>query len=331
MTSLLHILNGDTTAALLARTGLPGDRLPFREALISGPAPRDVSADVWRSVRAEHLAAESGSARTDVEAALLAQERALEGFRDYEEVVLWFEHDLFCQANLVYLLSWLAEREPADTRISLVCVGEFPGVRDFRGLGQLAPDQLASLFETRREVGDESLTATVAWSAWRSPEPTAIERLIGHEMPGMPFLKAALGLHLARFPSPRDGLGRIERLALQLVEAGYADFGGLFEAFGEREPGYGLGDVQFRRVFERLKGANEPLLAREDSGDASGARYRLTPAGERVLGGEADHIALNGIDLWLGGVHLRDGASLWRWDPEASRLLQTGQGAPPGH
>jgi len=33
-----------------------------------------------------------------------------------------------------------------------------------------------------------------------------------------------------------------------------------------------------------------------------------------VLAGRADQIALNGIDRWIGGVHLtgRDGG--WRWD-----------------
>ncbi len=35
-------------------------------------------------------------------------------------------------------------------------------------------------------------------------------------------------------------------------------------------------------------------------------------AGE--LAGRTDHMALNGIDRWMGGVHLTDGR--WRWDPQ---------------
>jgi hypothetical protein len=43
-------------------------------------------------------------------------------------------------------------------------------------------------------------------------------------------------------------------------------------------------------------------------------RLRLTAAGGRVLRGQADHVALNGIDRWVGGVHLRGPEARWRWD-----------------
>jgi hypothetical protein len=45
---------------------------------------------------------------------------------------------------------------------------------------------------------------------------------------------------------------------------------------------------------------------------------RLTAAGARVLAGEADYVRLNGIDRWLGGVHLvaepGAGTPIWRWN-----------------
>jgi hypothetical protein len=43
----------------------------------------------------------------------------------------------------------------------------------------------------------------------------------------------------------------------------------------------------------------------------------VTGTGAAVLAGRGDHIALNGIDKWLGGVQLT-GAAVWRWD--GSRL-----------
>jgi len=33
-----------------------------------------------------------------------------------------------------------------------------------------------------------------------------------------------------------------------------------------------------------------------------------------VLAGKADHITLNGIDRWIGGVHLFGNQVPWRWD-----------------
>jgi hypothetical protein len=41
----------------------------------------------------------------------------------------------------------------------------------------------------------------------------------------------------------------------------------------------------------------------------------------RVLRGQEDYIRLNGIDRWLGDVHLFGAEAAWRWDQEASRLM----------
>jgi hypothetical protein len=32
-----------------------------------------------------------------------------------------------------------------------------------------------------------------------------------------------------------------------------------------------------------------------------------------VLAGKEDHVRVNGINRWLGGVDLRNGAPVWRW------------------
>ena len=40
-----------------------------------------------------------------------------------------------------------------------------------------------------------------------------------------------------------------------------------------------------------------------------------------VLNGNADFLDMNGIDLWLGGVHLRDKENLWRFDEQTQRLI----------
>ncbi len=55
---LLHILNGDASAAVLRQSNLEGHLLPRREALIDGPAPRVATDDEWISIRTEHLAGE---------------------------------------------------------------------------------------------------------------------------------------------------------------------------------------------------------------------------------------------------------------------------------
>jgi hypothetical protein len=49
-------------------------------------------------------------------------------------------------------------------------------------------------------------------------------------------------------------------------------------------------------------------------------RLRLTPAGARVLAGQADHVTLNGLDRWIGGVHLHGRHAGWRWDDGTETL-----------
>ena len=43
------------------------------------------------------------------------------------------------------------------------------------------------------------------------------------------------------------------------------------------------------------------------------AMVTITPAGENVLCGEVDNLAVNDPDLWLGGVHLTK-ENVWRFD-----------------
>jgi hypothetical protein len=47
----------------------------------------------------------------------------------------------------------------------------------------------------------------------------------------------------------------------------------------------------------------------------------LTSAGARVLAGQADQLALNGIDRWIGGVHLQGHHVPWRWNDATETLV----------
>ena len=84
---------------------------------------------------------------------------------------------------------------------------------------------------------------------------------------------------------------------------------------GEREPRPFLGDLFGFRILARLAGARVPLVEADPPGGVgAGTRLRVTEAGRRVLAGQDDHVALNGIDRWVGGVHLHGEAARWRWD-----------------
>ncbi|HKO45356.1 MAG TPA: hypothetical protein VJU84_18930 [Pyrinomonadaceae bacterium] len=320
---ILHIHNGDASADVAKQSSIPGEHFAWREALIDGPAPAAANEQEWRRVRARHLSEAYGFEPAELESESVAQEEKLASFTDYEEVVLWFEHDLFCQVHLIYLLNWFADRDLGKTKLSLICVGSFPGRGNFRGLGELSAEELSSLFPSRQSVTREQLDlATRAWDAYRSTDPRDLESLLQNDTSALPFLAPALKGHLRRFPSTANGLGRIENRGLQLVNSGLNNFDALFQRFGEVEPVYGLGDTQFWMSLRRLAEANQPLLTISGDSPAPETKIEITDLGRAVLRGEGDFILLNGIERWLGGVYLSDDRNLWRWDDESEAMVQ---------
>lgn len=321
---MLHIHNGDSTANILKESGFPGEHSAFREVLMEGPTPSGLSPDEWRRVRTRFLAEAYELRLENCEKDLREQEAGLRRFSEHDETILWFEHDLFCQINLIYLLDWFSKQSMGNTRLSLICIGEFPGKEDFRGLGELTGEQLASLFENRHEVTEPELSLAVrVWAAYCSADPGEIARLLGEDTSAMPFLRHALRLHLMRFPSVKNGLGRVENTALEMISGGAIEFKSLFSRFGEAEPVYGMADSQFWCALKRLGRARDPLIT-IGPGDNDlvlksnryyDASFELTETGNAVLAGERDFIDVNGVDLWLGGVRLVDGV-VWRWNEE---------------
>src|SRR4051812_9428647 len=103
----LHIANGHSTTATIARAGIPGTLSVWADALHDGPVPGDVDDDALLRVRARHLAS-GGHAVEDATAELTRRREAVTNVAAYAETVLWYEHDLFDQLNLIQLLDRLA-------------------------------------------------------------------------------------------------------------------------------------------------------------------------------------------------------------------------------
>lgn len=329
---MLHIHNGDSSADIARSARIPGEHIGWREALVCGPAPGALSPDAFREVRAQHLSESYDLSIEDVAEQLRRQQEALAQYRDHEEVVLWFEHDLFCQVHLVHLLDWFASHAPGTTRLSLICIDRFPGVPNFRGLGQLSETQLASLVSQRTEITEAQLQlGQKAWTAYTSSTPAAGESVAVTENSGLPFLAQAFAKHLQRFPSKQNGLGRVQNVLLELIGEGHQEFTSLFGAFQDREPLYGFGDTQIFLELKALATASTPLLLLnlEEGAPArsldqiSRATFQITETGKAVLDGKADFVSLNGIDLWLGGVHLKGVEAQWRWDETLSGLVRS--------
>jgi hypothetical protein len=195
---VLHVTNGDGAAAKL-RGVVDGEVLPWRDALHDGPVP-PVAPDELRAVRARHLAARFGVDERRALADMEARDGALLGA---ERVVLWFEHDLYDQLQLLQVLSLRGDVEAA-------VAGGFLIDADLRAL------------RPARVTDADVAAARRAWEAFTGEDPRAWSKTgeaaaSGARGAPLRFLAAALRRLAEELPWSTDGLSRSER---QLRAAG---------------------------------------------------------------------------------------------------------------
>jgi hypothetical protein len=324
-TRYLHVANGTSVTRTLETAGVSGIKSIWADPLHEGPVPAGLNDDELLEVRRQYLAAPFGrSTATGDDPSRdpvndMRQWRAAIARHDwYDELVLWFEHDLFDQLNLIQLLTWIREHVPPATRVSLVCIDSFPGRPDFKGLGELTPGELASLLDVRQPVTDDHYTqARVAWLAFREPTPEALDALQHEHTLALPYLAPAITRFLQEYPWTGDGLSRTERRLLALAADGTIPLSTVFPRMGEGDRFYTITDLALFATVDALATTSPPLL-RVDVSQASEHPFRrvvsATDSGRSALAGRLDRVAASGIDRWLGGVHLQGRSAPWRWD-----------------
>ena len=321
---ILHVANGHCTTGLIEASGLPGRTTIWADPLHDGPVPANVSDDELLRVRAAFLAGTPDQV-DQVEADLAQWRAAIDDHDAYDELVLWFEHDLFDQLNLIQLLSHLGMRPPSKP-LTMVQIESYQRRTDFKGVGELTPADIAALFHTRRPVTPDQLAlAASAWSAYRSADPRAIEQLLQADTSALPFLARALSRHLEEFPSDADGLSRSERRLMELARDRPVGIHEAFSRMHDGETAYYITDLSFLDAANALATSSPPLLtinlANPNGSAMPVGTLELTAHGRNVWLGKADRLQLCGIDRWLGGVCLQGRGPLWRWSRHAGHLI----------
>jgi hypothetical protein len=310
--------------------GISGEILPWRDVLHEGPVPADLSLSELSRVRAEWLAKVGFATPGEVERDFMDRDDLLRRYCDFDEVILWFEWDLYDQLQLLQILDFFSsstrqDREETSTRLSIV---------DFEGyLGTLPPERFAALLETRRDVTDSMLGhAHAAWKAFRSADPLELNSMSGIEDAELPFLPLALSRHLEEFPSTLNGLSRSESQILEAVAQRAASFHDIFQACSNREERIFCGDSILAMYIERMSQGDNALIrytsgelidaprTEDDSRAFRNSEMGLTRKGRSVLACEEDWIALGGSDRWLGGVRIEGVTAPWRWNPDTRKV-----------
>jgi hypothetical protein len=324
----MHIRCGHDFLRELREAGLHGDFNAHINPYLQGSV---TATPDWLERRARFIADAMGPYQSLDYATVLdgarGEERRLEAAsRDYARVVLWLEHDRYDQFVLLRCLAWFAEHG-APPRLELVGPSDFPGMTRFVGLGQLPPEALRLLWESRQPVRPEHLAFGLrAWNAFRAADPRPLAALARDGTPLLPALAGSLHRHLQELPWVDNGLGLTHRLLLQELAHGGAQRAGRLVGLvmHELDPLPGLGDIGYDLALRELAAQPDPLVQR--SGGHPHDTWHLdevsiSEAGVAVLEGKRDWLESPLRERWVGGVRIAPSQRNWRWD-EGTRSVE---------
>jgi hypothetical protein len=314
--SRILITNGDHAANALTAHFPDAEILIWRDVLVEGPVPGGIGDEVLADIRASHI--EQAFGMSDVRADFRRRDEAFARVGSFDRIELWFETDLHDQLQIIELFARLTKHPPTSAPLLALTAPPLPSHVD-KAARSMRPITAAD-YEA----------ASVMWDAFRASSPERLQDL-AVQVGALQEARASFASLLEEYPSPRDGLGRIERRALLAIRDGAITPGLAFRHYQQTEELPFLGDLGFYYRLEQLAGGNAPLLQGLPAGGvALAARtnmtveythtpVELTAAGNAVLEGHADFVKLNGIGRWIGGVHLTN-ENVWRFDPSSKAL-----------
>jgi hypothetical protein len=250
----------------------------------------------------------------------IRRNRMLRRCGEWREVALWFGPAVIEQFSLLQVLATIGEQKLTRTRISLVTcpTGGIPIYR---------PEEMATFFNSRPAIPlGQVANARKAWGLYCGSNPALVLQFAKKHAKSLPILSKALLCQLEQYPSVKNGLSFSEEALLREVDARRNAVRAVGYVLGNDDD-YRTGDEElFKSIFQflgnevpliEMKGKELPL---KSFADFRKLELGLSAAGLDVLAGKADQIALNGIDRWIGGVHLHGKVVPWRWDADNRSL-----------
>jgi hypothetical protein len=320
VSSILNITNGDSAVAIMRQAGLDGDFLPWRDVLHIGPVPDGLSLDELSRVRAEFLSAKGWGEAERIRRDFIARDEMLKRYAEYDKVLLWFEHDLYDQLQILQILDWLHTHRDGQPPLAMICTEQY--------LGMMDAEQMARHQQHEQAISDAQLElATTAWQAFRQPTPTQLSVLCEQDCSALPFLRAALLRLLEEYPASSHGLSRSMHQALGIIAAGEASPARAFGRFQQCEEALFMGDSVFWDILNEMIEADHPLLTTSDGKmvgmpPSDTQSLHLTRTAQRVLDGALNWLDLNPPTRWIGGVRLDHQTAWWRDPLDPTRLQQ---------
>lgn len=247
----LHLLNGDALREQMKVSGISGKFIVFRECLIEGPLVLDTTSQVFWLQRAAYLEKTYGEPPKRYRADVVEQMGQLETIHKGMPINLWFENDLFCQANMWFILKFIRQKN-LPNKLYRVFPQQKGQPEDWKGFGKASPSSLPALYKNRAPFTDKDLnTAVQLWNAFVQRDFQSMRSLAATELSCFEHLPEVVEAFRRLHPSRTGRLNRPERRLKKILASGKTEFGDIFQAFSETEGIYGFGDVAVKRMLEK--------------------------------------------------------------------------------
>ncbi|WP_235291419.1 hypothetical protein [Portibacter lacus] len=229
-------------------TGISGNIMVWREALVQGPLFYQLDSELFWEMRSQFMEEAFGSKLVEYKRKVINEFLKLKRFQG-REIVLWFEHDLFCQINMIAMLSYLL-RNKKKVKISLVCVGDYPNSERRLGLGEISSDDYPKLFH-KRTILEKSdlLLADRAWMYFCGKEIHKFESI---QSTTFEYLGEALKNALQIFVINGEHSELEKEIILALNEEGM-DKRKLISKLLREHNHLGFGDLQYEYIIRNIE------------------------------------------------------------------------------
>ena len=303
----LHITNGSILTGILKDLDYSGDILTWEEMLCEGPTMSNINSDTFLKKRASFFNA-FYDIELDIEE-IKGELNILDHTEKYDEIILWFEYDLFCHINMLGVIKLLSQKK-IGLPLYLVCSGRIEGEKNLKGLTELSPVQLHKHFSEKIKLTTEDIElAKSIWNIYCGKDHNLLKPYIV-KTSSFKYLNNCLKAHLKRFPDSKSGLDVLEQNLLEIVKDNDIKSKNQLLGYALNYQGYyGYSDIQFNRIINKLS-----LFIIFDEN-----RLSLNRKGHEALLGKYNFAYELNNNITFGGVNKLD----FHFNKQENKLIKT--------
>ena len=241
---IYHVLPGDAQVPEFNASGIKGEMIVCREALIHGPIAAEDLEQFWAE-RARFIVGEYGEDEIAYHDNVARDLARLQEFEPGDVVNLWFEYELFCSVNMWFCLSLLKETGAQVYRVEPLGLDV---EQRWNGFAGFSADEMRAAYELRTGLSvDQVQLGAELWDAYRSEDHPRLKQLAAEcDADCFPYLNEVAAAAAEQDIQPLEVLREI-------CSRGASDFSKIFEEFRRRAGVYGYGDLHVKRLLESIK------------------------------------------------------------------------------